>query len=141
MNHVDTLKNVLKNEGLRYTQQRQIIWDEIRNSSEHRDAEEIYFEIKTKNQIKVSRATVYRTIDVLVKNKLVRKLELGDGKALYENKIDEAHHDHMICVQCGRIEEFVNDDIEKIQDEIVKSFDYKMIRHIHQLFVLCNECQ
>ena len=80
-------------------------------------------------------------IDVLVKNKLVRKLELGDGKALYENKVDAAHHDHMICVQCGKIEEFVNDDIEKIQDEIVKKFDYKMIRHIHQLFVLCDKCQ
>ena len=47
----------------------------------------------------------------------------------------------MICVQCGKIEEFVNDDIEKIQDEIVKKFDYKMIRHIHQLFVLCDKCQ
>ena len=59
MNQIDILKNVLKNEGLRYTQQRQIIWDEIRNSTEHRDAEEIYLIIKKKNNINVSRATVY----------------------------------------------------------------------------------
>ena len=134
------LKKVLKKENLRYTQQRQAIWDELCSSEEHRDAEEIYLSLR-KNGVTASRATVYRTIDVLVKNKLVRKLDLGDGKALYENKIDAAHHDHMICVQCGRIEEFVNDDIEKIQDQIVKSFDYKMIRHIHQLFVLCDDCQ
>ena len=134
------LKKVLKKENLRYTQQRQAIWDELCSSEEHRDAEEIYLSLR-KNGVNASRATVYRTIDVLVKNKLVRKLDLGDGKALYENKIDATHHDHMICVQCGKIEEFINDDIEKIQDEIVKNFNYKMIRHIHQLFVLCDECQ
>ena len=141
MNHIDQLKNILKTEGLRYTKQRQQVWDEIRISSEHRDAEEIYIAINKNKAMKVSRATVYRTIDVLVKNKLVRKLDLGDGKALYENKIDATHHDHLICVQCGKIEEFIDDNIEKIQDDIVKSFGYKMIRHIHQLFVLCDECQ
>ena len=135
MNHVDTLKNVLKNEGLRYTQQRQIIWDEIRNSSDHRDAEEIYFQIKTKNQIKVSRATVYRTIDVLVKNNLVRKMELGDGRALYEHKYEEEHHDHMICVETGKITEFYNEKLETLQEEIVKEHGYKLVRHVHQLFV------
>ena len=134
------LKKVLQKENLRYTQQRQSIWDELCSSEEHRDAEEIYLSLR-KNAIIASRATVYRTIDVLVKNKLVRKLDLGDGKALYENKIDATHHDHLICVQCGKIEEFIDDNIEKIQDDIVKSFGYKMIRHIHQLFVLCDECQ
>ena len=134
------LKKVLKKENLRYTQQRQSIWDELCSSEEHRDAEEIYLSLR-ENGVNASRATVYRTIDVLVKNKLVRKLELGDGKALYENKIDATHHDHLICVQCGKNEEFIDDNIEKIQDDIVKSFGYKMIRHIHQLFVLCDECQ
>ena len=134
------LKKVLKKENLRYTQQRQAIWDELCSSEEHRDAEEIYLSLR-KNGLNASRATVYRTIDVLVKNKLVRKLDLGDGKALYENKIDATHHDHLICVQCGKIEEFIDDNIEKIQDDILKSFCYKMIRHIHQLFVLCDECQ
>ena len=134
------LKKVLKKENLRYTQQRQAIWDELCSSEEHRDAEEIYLSLR-ENGVNASRATVYRTIDVLVKNKLVRKLDLGDGKALYENKIDATHHDHLICVQCGKIEEFIDDNIEKSQDDIVKSFGYKMIRHIHQLFVLCDECQ
>ena len=134
------LKKVLKKENLRYTQQRQAVWDELCSSEEHRDAEEIYLSLR-ENGVNASRATVYRTIDVLVKNKLVRKLDLGDGKALYENKIDATHHDHLICVQCGKIEEFIDDNIEKIQDDIVKSFGYKMIRHIHQLFVLCDECQ
>ena len=134
------LKKVLKKENLRYTQQRQAIWDELCSSEEHRDAEEIYLSLR-KNGVNASRATVYRTIDVLVKNKLVRKLDLGDGKALYENKIDSHHHDHMICVQCGKIEEFMDQTIENRQDKIVKKMGFKMIRHIHQLFVVCNKCQ
>ncbi|OUW79775.1 MAG: hypothetical protein CBD77_01730 [bacterium TMED217] len=135
MNHIDILKNVLSNEGLRYTQQRQIIWDEIRTSSEHRDAEKIYSQIKIKNKIKVSRATVYRTIDVLVKNDLVRKVELGDGRALYEHKYNEEHHDHMICVETGKITEFYNEKLEDLQEEIVKKHGYELVRHVHQLFV------
>jgi len=134
------LKKALRKEGLRYTQQRQLIWDELCSSEEHRDAEEIYLSLR-EDGVNASRATVYRTIDVLVKNRLVRKLELGDGKARYENKMDASHHDHLICVQCGRIEEFMDNKIEKIQDDIVKKFGFKMIRHIHQLFVLCDECQ
>ena len=135
MNHIDILKNVLSNEGLRYTKQRQIIWDEIRTSAEHRDAEKIYNQIKNKNKINVSRATVYRTIDVLVKNDLVRKMELGDGRALYEHKYNEEHHDHMICVETGKITEFYNEKLEDLQEEIVKKHGYELVRHVHQLFV------
>ena len=139
MNHIDKFKDILKNEGLRYTKQRQQVWDEIRNSSDHRDAEEIYIQInnasKSSQVKKVSRATVYRTIDVLVRNNLVRKMELGDGRALYEHKIDEEHHDHIICVETGKIIEFYNEELEKMQEEIVKEHGYVLVRHVHQLFV------
>ncbi len=139
MNYINKLKDILKKEGLRYTKQRQQVWDEIRSSSEHRDAEEIYIEInkasKSKPGEKVSRATVYRTIDVLVKNNLVRKMELGDGRALYEHKIDEEHHDHIICVETGKIIEFFNEELEKIQEDIVREHGYELVRHVHQLFV------
>jgi len=139
MSSSDTIKKALKKEGLRYTHQRQAIWDELSASDEHRDAEEIYLALYNSG-LKVSRATVYRTIDVLVKNNLVRKLDLGDGRARYENKIDTAHHDHLICVQCGKIEEFMDNVIENRQEVIVENFGYRLIRHIHQLFVICDEC-
>ena len=139
MSYSNTLKKVLKKEGLRYTHQRQAVWDELSTSDEHRDAEEIYLALHN-SELNVSRATVYRTIDVLVKNNLVRKLELGDGRARYEHKMDIAHHDHLICVQCGKIEEFMDNMIENRQEMIVQKFGYKLIRHIHQLFVICDEC-
>ena len=127
MNHIDQLKNILKTEGLRYTKQRQQVWDEIRISSEHRDAEEIYIAINKNKDLKVSRATVYRTIDVLVKNNLVRKMDLGDGRALYEHKIDDGHHDHIICVETGKIIEFYNEDLEILQENIVKKHGYELV--------------
>ncbi|MBD31071.1 MAG: transcriptional repressor [Candidatus Marinimicrobia bacterium] len=134
------LSNALKKEGLRHTIQRQAVWDEIKSNDDHRDAEQIYSALR-KNNLNVSRATVYRTIDVLYKNNLIRKIELGDSPSKYENKVNSDHHDHIICVQCGRIDEFVDDKIESQQDKIIDKLGFKMIRHIHQLFVLCKDCQ
>ena len=128
------LVEILKSEGLRYTDQRQAIWDEIRNNNEHRDAEDIYLKLKEGN-VKVSRATVYRTIDVLVKNRLVRKMDVGEGRSLYEPRLDDEHHDHMICLDTGDIIEFYNKELEDLQDTIAKKHGYKVIRHVHQLFV------
>ena len=134
------LSSALKKEGIRHTIQRQAVWDEIKSNDEHRDAEQIYSALR-KNNLNVSRATVYRTIDVLYKNNLIRKIELGDSPSKYENKVNTDHHDHIICVQCGRIDEFVDDKIESQQDKIIDKLGFKMIRHIHQLFVLCKDCQ
>ena len=128
------LNKVLKTEGLRYTEQRQAVWDEILRIQDHRDAEDIYLTLVRKN-IKVSRATVYRTIDVLVKNRLVRKMDVGDGRSLYEPRLNNEHHDHMICMDTGKIIEFYNEDLENLQDKIAKEHGYRVIKHVHQLFV------
>tara|TARA_Y100001970_G_scaffold233176_1_gene290505 strand:+ start:332 stop:754 length:423 start_codon:yes stop_codon:yes gene_type:complete len=133
-NIIILLKEVLKKEGLRFTKQRMAVWDEIKDSNEHHDADKIYENIKSKN-LNVSRATVYRTLDILAKNKLIRKLDVGDGRIRYEAKISKDHHDHMICLETGKIIEFYNEEIERLQDTIAKKHGYKVIRHSHQLFV------
>ena len=114
------IKKILRKSGLRYTPQRQAVWDELGSSADHRD---------------VSRATIYRTIEIFVKNNLVRKMELGNGRALYEPRIKNEHHDHIICLETGKITEFFNAELEQLQDKIVKEHGYKLIRHVHQLFV------
>ena len=134
MENIELLVEALKKEGLRFTEQRKSIWDEITSSDDHREAEDIFLALRKKN-INVSRATVYRTIDVLVKNNLVRKLDIGDAPSKYENKIDSHHHDHMICLDTGDIIEFYNEELENLQDEIAKKHGYKVVRHVHQLFV------
>ncbi len=128
------LKNILKNEGLRFTKQRQAIWDEIKGSNEHQDVDNIYFNLQ-KRGIAVSRATVYRTLEVLVKNKLVGKMDVGDGRSRYELKLNQKHHDHMICLETGDIIEFYNQELEELQEKIVTENGYELVRHVHQLFV------
>ena len=127
-------KEILQSEKLRYTKQREIVWMEIDGSDKHRNADEIYLSILRKG-VKVSRATVYRTIDVLVKHNLIKKLDGFHGGSLYERRLDREHHDHMICIETGEIIEFYNKDLENLQDEIAKQKGYKIVRHVHQLFV------
>ena len=104
------------------------------NSKGHRDCDQIYNSLKKKKH-KVSRATIYRTLEVLIDYDFIRKLDIGDGSVKYETKIGNPHHDHMICIETGKIIEFVDDRIEKIQEDIAKKNGYKIIKHVHQLFV------
>lgn len=134
------LKNILREENLRYTSQRQAIWDEISGSDEHRTAEEIYIALHNR-KLSVSRATVYRTVEVLVKNKLARKLDVGEGMSRYEHRLSEDHHDHLICTKCGVIIEFSNKKIEKLQKMVAREFNFILKRHHHQLFGICSNCQ
>jgi len=126
--------DALQNEKLKLTSQRLAIFDEVIYGEKHRECEEICSSLK-KNNNNVSRATVYRTLDILIKYDFVRKMDIGDGRIRYESKIGHPHHDHMICVETGKIIEFVSDEIELIQDKIAEEKGYKIIKHIHQLFV------
>ena len=131
---LEILKSVLIKEKLRLTDQRIAIWNQIRNSKKHIDVEEIFSLLKKKKKI-VSRATIYRTLDVLVKNRLIRKMDVGDGYSLYEPRLDNDHHDHMICEDTGDIIEFFSEELELLQEKIAREHGYTVIRHTHQLFV------
>ena len=132
--YIENFKSALKKEGLKFTNQRFVVFEILLTHEGHFDCEDIIRLINKANK-KVSRATIYRTLDVLVKYEYVRKLDIGDGKIRYEKKLGTKHHDHMICIETGDIIEVVSDEIENIQDEIAKKHGYKIIKHIHQLFV------
>ena len=128
------LKNALEKSNMRLTSQRLSIWNQINKSQKHLDVEDIFSKLRKKG-INVSRATIYRTLDVLVKNSLIRKMDLGEGHSLYEPKIKDEHHDHMICEDTGEIIEFFNEELELLQEKIAREHGYTVVRHIHQLFV------
>ena len=137
---IDNFITLLRKEGHKITPQRIAVMEEIIKDKGHRESEDIYFAIKSR-KTHVSRATVYRTLDILVQNNFVRKQNFGDGRARYERKIDSLHHDHLICVVCGKITEFVDLNIEKLQEEIAIKYHFSLQRHIHQLFGICKECR
>lgn len=124
----------LKAENIKLTPQRQEIFSNIINSTGHRECDDIYASLDEEG-LNISRATIYRTLDILVKHNLVRKLVFGDGKAKYEKKIGTKHHDHMICIETGDIIEFENEEIERLQEEEAEKHGYEIVKHVHQLFV------
>jgi len=137
---MDNFKTILRKKGFKITPQRIAVLEEIIKDKGHRDSEDIYLAIKS-HKTHVSRATVYRVLDILVQNKFVRKLNLGDGRARYESKIDSIHHDHLICEICGKIIEFMDSDIENLQEIIANKYQFSLTRHVHQLFGHCKECK
>ncbi len=137
--NIEHFKDALQREGLRLTSQRIAILEDILASEEHRECDDILFSLRRK-QFSVSRATVYRTLEILEKGGFVRKMNIGDGRFRYENKLPKPHHDHMICLECGRIIEFVDQEIEARQVHLTKQHNFKLVRHIHQLFGICEDC-
>ena len=131
---INKFKSVLKKENLKFTDQRFLVFTTLLKYKDHFECDDIIKIINKKGK-RVSRATAYRTLDLLVKYDFARKMILDDGIAKYENKISSEHHDHMIDIETNEIIEFINDDIEKIQDEIAHSHGYKIVKHVHQLFV------
>ena len=137
---LNRFKEALKKEGLKYTPQRTAVLEEIIKDKGHRESEEIYLALKKREQ-SVSRATVYRTMDILVNNGFARKMNLGDGRDRYESKVNSPHHDHLVCMDCGLIVEFMDQQIEDLQDKIAIQYNFQLKRHIHQLFGICKKCQ
>ncbi len=129
----------IKAKGLRITEARQIIAEEVFNIHSHFSADELYLKMKRK-QKSVSRASVYRTLEHLVDSDLVSKLVISGDRSLYEHVYGHTHHDHLVCLICGKIIEFENREIENLQNEICKKLDFKPVTHSLKINGHCSEC-
>ncbi|MEO5619452.1 MAG: Fur family transcriptional regulator [Cypionkella sp.] len=113
--------------GLRMTDQRKTVARVIAASKDHPDVEELYSRA-AKVDPKISLATVYRTVKLFEASDLLDKLEFGDGRARYEDKL-RAHHDHLIDMNTGKVIEFVDPEIEALQEKIAARLGYQLIGH------------
>jgi Fur family ferric uptake transcriptional regulator len=138
MNVLD-IEKILKEKNLRLTQQRKDIFKEILKTEGHFEIEELVYKLKEKG-INASRATVYRTLHLLKDLGLINEVIKRANKTFYEVNLKE-HHDHLICLSCGKIIEFHDDKIEKIQNKICKKFKFKPSYHRLEIFGICEECQ
>ncbi len=138
---IDELKKIVKQKGLKYTEQREIVLNILINAEGHLSAEEIYNLIKSKKrESSIGIATVYRALSFLEEVNLITSIAFGaDGKK-YESNTKE-HHDHLICTNCGKIVEFMDNEIEKRQDNVAKKNNFKITSHSMQLYGVCDTCQ
>lgn len=132
-------KNFLRREKLKFTKERETILSEVLKRRDHFDADELAADLR-QDGYKVSRATVYRTLDILHEIGVVNKATLGHKHNHYENMVGRKHHDHLVCLQCDKVIEFVDEDIEEKQVEVCKKLGFVMKRHNLQIFGYCSHC-
>ena len=126
-----------KQRGVRLTDQRRLIAKVMSQSSDHPDVDELHKRV-SKIDEKVSIATVYRTVKLFEESGIIEKHDFKGGKARYEQSPD-IHHDHLIDVNTGEIVEFVDEEIEKLQNKVAEKLGYKLVDHRLELYGTKNK--
>ena len=118
--------------GFRMTEQRKLVAKALEESLDHPQVEEL-FSIVSSQDPKISIATVYRTVKLFEESGIIEKLEFKDGKTRYEDA-EREHHDHLIDIKTGRIIEFVDKEIELLQEKIAERYGYTLLGHRLELY-------
>ncbi|MDX1580395.1 MAG: Fur family transcriptional regulator [Alphaproteobacteria bacterium] len=128
----DRLERLCNEKGLRMTEQRRVIARVLSESTDHPDVEELYRRASAQDS-NISIATVYRTVRLFEEAGILERHDFGDGRARYE-EVPEEHHDHLIDVQGGRVIEFRNEEIEKLQEKVARDLGYRLVDHRLELY-------
>ena len=128
----DSIEQKCINKGVKLTDQRKIVAKVMSESEDHPNVDELYKRV-SKIDSKISIATVYRTVKLFEESGILTKHEFKGGKARYET-LNESHHDHLIDIKTGEIIEFVDDEIEKLQEKVAKKYGYELVDHKLELY-------
>ena len=133
-------QNFLGQRGLKLTKERIAVLKEVFSSHIHFEPENLYLRIKDSGS-KASRASVYRTLNLLVESGLVEKVTRTEKSNVYEHTFGHTHHDHMICDGCGSIIEFYSEKLENLQKEICLGNGFDGRSHTLEIHGYCAECK
>ncbi len=135
----EAFRKYLKDRGIKYTGARQRILDVVLDMQDHFEAEQVLYLLRERGQ-KVGKATVYRTLPLLVDCGILKQVRFDVKQTHYEHAFGEAPHDHMVCRRCGRIVEFTLDEITSLRRRIAQQHHFHVTGHRFQLTGLCWEC-
>jgi Fur family ferric uptake transcriptional regulator len=134
----EALTRYLEDHRLKHTKQREAILDAFLEASGHITSDDLYQRIREKHP-NIGFTTVYRTMKLLCEAGLANERHFDDGVTRYE--IMHEHHDHLVCVRCGKIIEFECSMIESTQDQIAERYGFRLLRHRHELYGHCPDCR
>ena len=129
---MNSIEEKCKKKGVRLTDQRKVIAQVMSDTKDHPDVDELYNRV-SKIDPKISIATVYRTVKLFEESGILAKHDFKGGKARYE-ELNEGHHDHLIDIKSGEIIEFVDEEIEKLQEKIADKYGYRLVDHKLELY-------
>ena len=136
----EIFEKFLRERGQKFTKERSAIFEKAFSYDGHFNPETLYLKIK-ETGMKVSRASVYRTLNILSECGLIEKVMNTEQGAVYEHTFGQKHHDHMLCVSCGGIIEFYSGDLEKLQEELCGSLNFQGVSHTLEIRGYCKKCQ
>ena len=136
---LQVLRDHLVRKRLKRTEQRETILEVFLQSKRHLTVEELHNLVKYRDP-SIGLTTIYRTMKVFCDCSLARANHFEEGRVRYEQQYKTAHHDHMICNRCGETIEFVNPQIEKLQEKVARQFGFQMTDHRMEIYGVCEKC-
>ena len=133
------LEQHVTDRGLRMTRQRRTIAEVVLREDGHLNIDELYSAVRKVDK-GIGYATLYRTLKLLTECGLVVSSHFGDGAMRFESAVNRTHHDHLVCVECGNIIEFENEQIEALQEEVCRSNNFKVTHHSLEIYGHCANC-
>jgi Fur family ferric uptake transcriptional regulator len=139
-NELDVFRKYIKSKGLRYTRERETVIKEIFSRHDHFDVESLYLRLRNKG-MNISRASIYRTIPLLLETGLVQEVFHEEGHMHYEHIYGHPQHCHLRCVQCGRIVEFREDSIAPLTERLAQQYNFDIKGYKLDIIGFCPKCR
>ena len=133
-------RNFIRRKSLRYTPEREQIVKEVFSTHDHFDVDDLYLRMRNKGK-NVSKASIYRTIPLLLESGLIQEVFHEDGHMHYEHIYGHPHHCHLRCISCGKIIEFRNESIMGLEKELEKQYGFEVIGHKLDVYGRCTKCR
>ena len=135
---IDVLREFIRNKGLRNTPEREQVVRAVFTIHDHFDVDELYLLLRRQNE-KISKATIYRTIPLLLESGLIQEAHFEDGHMHYEHIYGHDHHCHLRCLECGRVLEFTEETVKHVEERVGAHYDFLVTGHKLDVYGYCTK--